>query len=53
MPSLRTNKDYKKPWHARAKRDRKEYSLGYFATREEALEAEQRFNVAYPSRRSY
>lgn len=33
-----------KPWHARAKREGLEWSLGYFATKEEAIAAEEHFN---------
>lgn len=38
----------KKPWHARQKRGVTEWSLGYYATREEALQAEQEFIEYYP-----
>lgn len=38
-----------RPWHARVKRDNIEWSLGYWATREEAIVAEQSFTL--PSRK--
>jgi cell wall assembly regulator SMI1 len=37
-----------KPWHARAKREGIEWSLGYYATKEEAQVEEDRFNRAFP-----
>jgi hypothetical protein len=39
-----------RPWHARAKRGITEWSLGYYATREEALEVEEKFNRDNPRR---
>lgn len=48
VPSFRTKKNLRKPWHARAKRDDLEHSLGYYATREEALEVERQFAIKYP-----
>jgi len=47
MPSKRTHKKLSKPWHARAKRDDLEYSLGYYATWEEAHNAELEFAEWY------
>lgn len=41
MPSKRSHKKLNKPWHARAKRDDLEYSLGYYATYEEAVKEEK------------
>ena len=41
----------KKPWHARVKRNGEEFHLGYFVTREEALQAERDFSANYPSMR--
>lgn len=37
-----------KPWHARAKREGISWSLGYFATKQEAQVEEDRFNRAFP-----
>ena len=51
MPTLRTHKPLPKPWHARQRRDGVEYSLGYFATREEAQAEEDKFVVEWPSGR--
>lgn len=48
MPSLRTHKVLNKPWHARQKRDDIEYSLGYYATREEAEAVEAEFTAKWP-----
>lgn len=45
MPSYRTTKNYTKPWHARAKREGLEWSLGMFVTREEAVAAEKAFTI--------
>jgi len=47
MPSLRSQ-NHKNPWHARAKRDDLEFSLGYFATKEEAETAEKMFARDFP-----
>jgi len=52
MPSFRSHKYLLKPWHARAKRNRVEYSLGYFMTKEEAMEAERNFENNYPSKKN-
>ena len=52
MPSFRSHKYLLKPWHARAKRNRVEYSLGYYTTKEEAIEAELQFAQHYPSKRN-
>jgi hypothetical protein len=41
-----------KPWHARQKRENLEYSLGYFATRDEAKDAETKFNEEWPRRKN-
>jgi len=38
---------YKKRWHARAKRDGMEWSLGYYETREEAETEERKFADEY------
>ena len=48
MPSFRKHKSLVKPWHARAKRDDIEHSLGYYATRDEAVAAERQFAIDYP-----
>jgi hypothetical protein len=37
-------------WHARAKRDDIDFSLGYYRTREEACEAERAFAERNPQR---
>jgi hypothetical protein len=37
-----------RPWHARQKRDGIEFHLGFFATREEAVAAEEAFDLTYP-----
>ena len=50
-PQYRTHKVLPKPWHARRKRDDVEYSLGYYAAREEAEAAEKAFDAEWPSRR--
>jgi len=52
MPTLRSHKKLKKPWHARAKRLDIEYSLGYYATQEEALQVELEFNSEIPGRKN-
>jgi hypothetical protein len=49
MPSYRPlngngSRPLRKPWHARAKRDGLEWSLGYYATKAEACAEEERFN---------
>ena len=51
-PSLRTHKRLAKPWHARAKRDGVEVSLGYYGTRAEAENVEDEFNQRWPRRGS-
>ena len=51
MPSYRTDprqRTQAKKWHARAKRQGVEWSLGYYATREEAVEVEESFAEGYP-----
>lgn len=50
MPTYRANAPFH-PWHARAKRDGLEWSLGYHATKEEAIAAEEEFAKLIPSRR--
>jgi len=47
LPTLR-NQNHKNPWHARAKRDDLEISLGYYPTREEAEKVERMFARDYP-----
>ena len=47
MATLR-NQNHKNPWHARAKRDDLEFSLGYYPTKEEAEAAERKFAVEVP-----
>jgi len=49
MPTNRTsqNPKYKnRPWHARVKIRGTSYSLGYYATKEEALVVENEFHAA-------
>lgn len=48
MPSNRSNTAPGHPWHARQKRESFEYSLGYFATLEEAQAAEDAFTANWP-----
>lgn len=51
MPSYRgTQTAVHRRWHARAKRDGVEFSLGYYVTLDEALRAEERFNQDNPRR---
>lgn len=46
MPSYRTSrKAQQRPWLARRKRDDVEYFLGYWATEEEARQAERSFDA--------
>ncbi len=47
MPSKRSG-DRKNPWIARAKRNDKEHYIGYFATREAALQAELEYEKEHP-----
>jgi CMP-2-keto-3-deoxyoctulosonic acid synthetase len=37
-----------KPWRARRKRGDVSYHIGYYATRDEAIEAEQEFDKGWP-----
>lgn len=37
----------KRPWKARGNRDGVEFYLGYFKTREEAVEKEREFDLVY------
>lgn len=48
MPSFRKNREFTKPWHARAKRMGLDISLGYYATWEEARERELQFIAKFP-----
>jgi hypothetical protein len=49
MPTLRTHKSLRRPWHARRRRNYIEYSLGYYGTREHAADVERIFDALAPS----
>ena len=51
MAWLQLHRSRKRPWKAHAIRDGVSISLGMFATREEALAAEQAFHQEWPSKR--
>lgn len=42
-----------KPWLARRRRDGVEYVMGFFTTKEEALEAERGFDSVWPGNRGH
>lgn len=43
MPTNRARTNPTKPWHARVRLNRVSYSLGYYKTEQEAVEAESAF----------
>ena len=50
-PKRRTDKALSKPWQARIRRNYEEFSLGYYATREEAAAVELNAAANWPSNR--
>lgn len=48
MPTVATNRMKSRTWKARRRRAGIEYFLGYFATKEEAQEAERGFDSLWP-----
>lgn len=51
MATYRRHNTYNRPWHARRKREGLEYSLGYYPTEAEAVEAEHKFDREWPPAR--
>lgn len=44
--------NYGMPWRARAKRDGVKYHLGYFRTKQEAIDAEEKFAEVTPRKKN-